>query len=173
LRKIDIFGGGLENLKINPEVMTRILLASHDNLVRHTQKEVLSLCGYIVAGEAETVEEAIEKFKEVNPCFVVLDFHPERFDVIKAIKGIQTINGDTMIIVNSSWCSHNQTNEAMKLGIKDWVPNLFPSSLTRFMITVDLLIGDAYRIEVQERILKEQDMTECFKCLRESNIYGL
>jgi len=150
----------------------KILLASHDNLLRHTQREVLALCGYTVAGEADTVEKAIEKFKEINPDFVVLDFHPEEFDVIKAIKEIQAVNSDVMIIVNSSWCSHYQTIEAMHLGIKDWVPNLFPNSPARFMTTVDLLIGDALRIKVQERMLSAQGM-EVFKRLRKANIYGL
>ncbi|MCL2456491.1 MAG: response regulator [Defluviitaleaceae bacterium] len=153
--------------------LTSILLASHDNLVRHTQKEVLILCGYSVTDEARTVEEALKKFKEADFDFVVLDFHPEEFDVIKAIKEIQAVNNDVMIIVNSSWCSHSQTIEAMQLGIKDWVPNLFPHNPTRFMTTVDLLIGDAQRIKIQERILAQQSENGFFKHLRKSNIYGL
>lgn len=160
-------------MNANPEKLAPILLASHDNLVRHAQKEVLALCGYMVAGEASTVEETIEKFKEVNPGFVVLDFHPEEFDVIKAIKEIQAINSDVMIIVNSSWCEHPQTLEAIHLGIKDWVPNAFPRGPTRFMITVDLLIGDAHRIKIQERILAEYNLKGHFRKLREANIYGL
>ena len=153
--------------------MVSILLASHDNLVRCAQKEVLTLCGYTVKGEASTVEEAIEKFKDMNHDFVVLDFHPEEFDVIKAIKEMQAIKNDVMIIVNSIWCSHRQTIEAMHLGVKDWIPNNFPYHPMRFMTSVDLLIGDINRMAIQECIQTKQDMNGWLKRLRDENIYGL
>ena len=152
--------------------MVPILLAIHDYPVRATMRALLTLCGYTVAGEASTAEEAIEKFKEINPGFVVLDFDPEKFDVIKAIKGIRAINSEVMIIVHSSGDSRSPMIEAMNLGIKDWVFNMLPTQPERFMISVDLLIGDAHRIEVMKRLLKE-DIDFCFGCLRKANIYGL
>jgi DNA-binding NarL/FixJ family response regulator len=158
---------------MKPKMQMRILLASHDNLIRCTQREVLELCGYTVAGEASTAEAAIQKFSEVSPNFVVLDFHPEDFDVIKAIKEMQVINNDIMIIVNSSWVQHSQMNKAIQLGIKDWVPNTLPNNPGRFMTAVDLLIGDAHRLEIQERILASIGMRDDFNFLRKTNIYGL
>ena len=152
--------------------MIPILLANHSNSIVCYQKEMLTLCGYTVVGRANTPEETIELFKELNPGFVALDFHPEKFDTIKAIEGIQSINSEVPIIVTSAWGFGWPFVEAFRLGIKDWSINTFPTQSLRFMIAVDLLIGDETRIKVMESILKE-DMKYCFAFLRRQNIYGL
>ena len=116
--------------------MKTVLLANHDAAVRTEQKDILAQNGYAVVGEAESVEQSVEKFKELKPDLVIVDFHPNKFDCIKAIKAMQAIGSSALFVICSNFCSNGPVIEAINLGVKDWVPTAFPLHAERFMISV-------------------------------------
>ena len=101
-------------------LLKTILLANHDAAVRTEQKDILAQNGYAVVGEAESVEQSVEKFKELKPDLVIVDFHPEKFDCIKAIKAIKAIDDNVTLVISSNFVSFGPVGEAIQLGVKGW-----------------------------------------------------
>ena len=100
--------------------MKTILLANHDTFVRTAQKDILTKNGYMVLGEAETVEQSVEKFKRLNPDLVIVDFHPVEFDCIRAMKEMRNINSSAIFVICSSFVANGPVVEAITLGAKGW-----------------------------------------------------
>lgn len=122
-------------------MLETILLANHDVSVLAAQKNLLTQNGYKVVGEAGNVEQTVEQFKELRPSLVIMDFHPVEFDCIKAIKEIQAIDNDMLIIISSNFCEHSEVVEAAILGVKDWVFTQLPLHSEMFMLAVKRVLG--------------------------------
>jgi len=94
------------------------------------QKEVLTRSGYSVVGETNSVDQVIELFHELSPNIVILGFHPSKFDGIKALKALKSINVNANVVMCSSYCAHSEVIQAISLGVKDWIPSLsYPERL--------------------------------------------
>jgi len=87
------------------------------------------------------IKQAVEKFKELTPDLVIMDFDPCEFDGIQAIKEIQTIDNKAKFIICSNFCAHPAVIEAIKIGVRDWVFATLPLHSEQLVEAVKRILG--------------------------------
>jgi len=84
-------------------------------------KNLIEENGYEVAGEAVNGEEAVEKYKDVQPDLVTMDITMPKMDGIEAIKEIVDDDPDADIIVCSAMGQKPMVIESLEAGAKDFI----------------------------------------------------
>jgi two-component system chemotaxis response regulator CheY len=102
-------------------LMRTILLADDSVSMRFKQRDILIRCGYVIVGEAETVEEAVEKYKELIPDIVIAGLNLSSFDGVQIVKSIRAIDENALIIICSALGAQREVIEVIQNGAKDYV----------------------------------------------------
>ncbi|KIL50578.1 chemotaxis protein CheY [Jeotgalibacillus alimentarius] len=108
--------------------MTKVLVVDDAKFMRMTLKNVLENSTFEVVGEAENGEEAVEKYKSLNPDLVTMDITMPVLDGISAAKEILKEDPRATIIMCSAMGQQKMVIEAIEAGAKDFIVKPFDSN---------------------------------------------
>lgn len=102
-----------------------VLITDDTAFMRMTLKNVIQKNGFNVVGEAADGEEAVAKYKELNPDLVTMDITMPKMDGITAIKEIIKIDTNAKIVVCSAMGQKPMVLDALNAGAKDFLVKPF------------------------------------------------
>lgn len=103
----------------------KILIVDDAAFMRMMIKDILSKNGFEVVGEAADGNQAVEKYKELNPDLVTMDITMPEKDGIAALKEIKGIDGNAKIIMCSAMGQQAMVIDAIQAGAKDFIVKPF------------------------------------------------
>lgn len=102
-----------------------ILIVDDAAFMRMMIRDVLTKNGYVVAGEAENGQKAIEKYKELSPDLVIMDITMPEVDGIQAVKEIKKSDSNAKVIMCSAMGQQAMVIEAIQAGARDFIVKPF------------------------------------------------
>jgi two-component system NarL family response regulator len=110
----------------------RVLIADDHLIFRMGLKSLLNNApDIVVAGEATTGNQTIEKFKDLHPDVVVLDLRMPDGGGIRALAGIREACHDAKVLVLSSYANEEEVYQALQAGASGYVlKDVGPDELT-------------------------------------------
>ena len=75
----------------------------------------------VVAGEATTGAQTIERFKQLQPDVVVLDLRMPEGGGLRALAGIHEMRGNAKVLVLSSYANEEEVYQALRAGASGYV----------------------------------------------------
>jgi two-component system, chemotaxis family, chemotaxis protein CheY len=106
-------------------VSHKILIVDDATFMRMMLKDILVKNGYEVIGEAGNGEEAVQKYKELNPDLVLLDITMPEKSGIEALKEIKEFDANAKVVMCSAMGQQSKVMEARELGSVDFVVKPF------------------------------------------------
>lgn len=117
--------------------MKRVLIVDDELLVRMGFRSILDWesCGFIVVGDAENGEEALEKIRLLQPDLVFTDLKMDRMDGLELMSACMREYPAVKFIVLSSYNDFENVRQAMRCGALDYVFKLevTPEQLRRIL----------------------------------------
>ena len=99
--------------------MTRILVVDDNPSVRRYLRGVLEQQeDWQVCDEARNGQEAVERFQQIRPDLVVLDFQMPEMNGLDAARIITQLSPETPILMVTLYLSKQLSEEARKAGIR-------------------------------------------------------
>ncbi|MCV6614762.1 MAG: response regulator [Cellvibrionaceae bacterium] len=98
-----------------------VLICDDSRSLRMLAKRLLSGHGYDVIGEASSGQEAIEKFKQLQPDLVMLDLVMPQVDGKQALREIIKDSPSAKVVVVSSLGSEQDIEECLLLGASTYI----------------------------------------------------
>lgn len=110
----------------------RVLIADDHLIFRMGLKSLLKNApDIVVAGEATTGSQTIEKFNELLPDVVVLDLRMPDGGGMSALSGIRAACRDAKVLVLSSYANEEEVYQALQAGASGYVlKDVGPAELT-------------------------------------------
>ncbi|MDE5412497.1 MAG: response regulator [Bacillaceae bacterium] len=105
--------------------MTSVLVVDDAAFMRMMIKDILSKNDFNVVGEAANGQEAVEKYKELNPDIVTMDITMPEKDGIEALRDIKNINPNAKVIMCSAMGQQAMVIDAIQSGAKDFIVKPF------------------------------------------------
>jgi two-component system chemotaxis response regulator CheY len=105
--------------------MARILVVDDAAFMRQNLVRVLTSAGHEIAGEAVNGEDAIEKFKSLQPDLITLDITMPVMDGLEALQKIRALDPDCRIVMCSAMSQEAMVVEAIKRGAMEFVVKPF------------------------------------------------
>lgn len=93
--------------------------------MRMRLKNVLERVGFLVVGEAEDGEVAIEQYKALRPDLVLLDITMPEMNGLEALKAIMKLNPNAKIIIVSGMGQKERVQDAILSGAKNYIMKPF------------------------------------------------
>jgi two-component system, chemotaxis family, chemotaxis protein CheY len=103
----------------------RILIVDDAAFMRMMIKDILTKNGYEVVGEAADGNQAIEKYRELQPDLVTMDITMPEMDGITALKEIRKSNPSAKVIMCSAMGQQAMVIDAIQAGAKDFIVKPF------------------------------------------------
>jgi len=100
--------------------MKRILIVDDALFMRKYLADIITSCGYEVAGEAEDGQDAVRKYQELKPDLVTMDITMPLMDGIEALAKILSIDPDAKIIMCTAIDEQDRMIEAIQLGALEY-----------------------------------------------------
>ena len=107
--------------------MTKILIVDDALFMRKLIKDALKPLGFDIVGEAANGQEAIEKFKELQPDLVTLDIVMPEVTGLQALVEIRKLSKTVKVIMITAVDQRDSMIQAMDLGVSDFVVKPFTS----------------------------------------------
>ncbi len=104
---------------------SKILIVDDAAFMRMMIKDILTKNGFEVVGEAQDGNQAIEKYKELDPDLVTLDITMPEMDGITALKEIKSTNPEAKVIMCSAMGQQAMVIDAIQAGAKDFIVKPF------------------------------------------------
>ena len=109
--------------------MSRTVLICDDALFMRTMvSDILTQAGFQVVGQAETGQQAVEKYFELRPDLVTMDIVMPEMGGIDAVREITRQDPAARILMCSAMGQQALVAEAMQAGAKDFVVKPFQPS---------------------------------------------
>ncbi|TMN21392.1 response regulator [Lentibacillus cibarius] len=105
--------------------MTKILVTDDAAFMRMQLKNNLTQLGHEVIGEAENGQDAVEKYKELEPELITMDITMPEMNGVEAVKEIKKLNSDVKIIMCSAMGQQEMVLEAIRAGANDFIVKPF------------------------------------------------
>ncbi|GAA0495669.1 chemotaxis protein CheY [Salinibacillus aidingensis] len=105
----------------------KVLVVDDAAFMRMMIKDILEKNDFEVVGEAQDGNQAVEKYKELEPDLVTLDITMPEKDGITALKEIKESNPDAKIIMCSAMGQQAMVIDAIQAGAKDFIVKPFQS----------------------------------------------
>jgi DNA-binding NarL/FixJ family response regulator len=97
----------------------RILVVDDNPTVRRYLRSVLEQHdGWRVCDEARNGQEAVERFRQIRPDVVVLDFQMPEMNGLDAARIMNQLSPETPILMVTLYLSKQLSDEARKVGIR-------------------------------------------------------
>lgn len=103
----------------------RVLIVDDAAFMRIKLKDILEKNGYEVAGEAQNGNEAVEKFKEIDPDIVTMDITMPEKDGVEALKEIKAIDSSAVVLMCSAMGQQTMVMDAIRAGAIDFIVKPF------------------------------------------------
>lgn len=103
----------------------KVLIVDDAAFMRIKLKDILEKNGYVVAGEAQNGNEAIEKYKEVQPDIVTMDITMPDKDGVEALKEIKELDNDAVVLMCSAMGQQTMVMDAIRAGAMDFIVKPF------------------------------------------------
>lgn len=101
--------------------MKSVLIVDDAAFMRVALRTLLSNEDFRVAGEAESGEEAIEKYKTLKPDIVTMDITMQGMDGIQAMKAILDIDPKAKVVMISALGQESYVKKAIMSGAKSFI----------------------------------------------------
>lgn len=100
----------------------RVLIADDHLIFRMGLKSLLNNePDIVVAGEASTGAQTIEKFKDLRPDVVMLDLRMPDGGGMAALAGVRELRNDARVLVLSSYANEEEVYQALQAGASGYV----------------------------------------------------
>lgn len=103
----------------------RVLIVDDAAFMRIKLRDILEKNNYEVAGEAENGNEAVEKYKDVNPDIVTMDITMPEKDGIEALKEIKAYDDNAKVVMCSAMGQQTMVMDAIRAGALDFIVKPF------------------------------------------------
>ncbi|GAA0486483.1 response regulator [Alkalibacterium sp. m-11] len=103
----------------------RVLIVDDAAFMRIKLKDILEKNGYEVAGEAQNGNEAVEKYKEVQPDIVTMDITMPEKDGVEALKEIKAMDSSAIVLMCSAMGQQTMVMDAIRAGAMDFIVKPF------------------------------------------------
>ncbi|HLX86159.1 MAG TPA: response regulator transcription factor [Terriglobales bacterium] len=99
--------------------MTRIFVVDDNAAVRRYLRSILEQQqGWRVCDEARNGEEAVERFNQVHPDVVILDFQMPFMNGLEAARAIARLSPKTPILMVTLYLTKQLSEEARRVGVR-------------------------------------------------------
>ena len=120
--------------------MLRTVLICDDAVFMRTMlSDILSSAGFTVVGQAQTGQEAVARYKELQPDLVTMDIVMPDMGGIEAVRLITAEYPDAKILMCSAMGQQSLVVEAIQAGARDFVVKPFQPS--RVLEAVQRVLG--------------------------------
>ena len=120
--------------------MSHTVLVCDDAIFMRTMiSDILTQAGYEVVGEAETGDQAVERYKQLKPELVTMDIVMPDMGGIDAVREIMRLDPAAKILMCSAMGQQALVIEAIQAGAKDFVVKPFQPS--RVLEAVQRVLG--------------------------------
>jgi DNA-binding NarL/FixJ family response regulator len=109
--------------------MKCILLVDDSAIVRHGIRQVFEAHGYLICGEAENGQEAIEQAEKLHPDLVVLDFSMPGMSGLETARIWSRTMPSVRLILFSNYADTLRVEDARSAGISAVVSKDKPASI--------------------------------------------
>lgn len=140
--------------------MTKVLIADDHDLIRQGLKSILTTgADYEVVAEAVDGHDVISKAKEVQPDVILLDITMPKISGLDAVKEIQYVCPQALIIIISVHKAEPYIAKALELGVKGYLlkdnaaDDLLPA-LSR-VLKGDIYLGESVSAIVANSMIKK------------------
>lgn len=116
-----------------------VLVCDDAMFMRTMIADILTQAGFDVVGEADSGEQAVQKFRELKPDLVTMDIVMPAMGGIEAVRAICKEYPDAKILMCSAMGQQALVVEAIQAGAKDFVVKPFQPS--RVLEAVQRLLG--------------------------------
>ena len=116
-----------------------ILISDDAAFMRMMIKDILTMNGYNVVGEAENGARAVEKYNELKPDLVLMDITMPEMDGIQALKKIKENDPSALVIMCSAMGQQAMVIESIQAGAKDFIVKPFQAD--RVIEAVKKVVG--------------------------------
>ena len=106
----------------------KVLVCDDALFMRTMVKDILTQAGFTVVGEAETGQQAVEKYRTLRPDLVTMDIIMPDMGGIEAVKEIMKFDPQARILMCSAMGQQALVSEAIQAGAKDFVVKPFQPS---------------------------------------------
>lgn len=100
----------------------RVLIVDDSGIYRAHLRRLLERGGYEVAGEAADGAEAVKRFRQLRPAFVLMDLEMPVKSGIVAIREIRARDPKAFIIACSSHDDKETVLRVLSAGARDFIP---------------------------------------------------
>jgi len=101
--------------------MKTVLIVDDSSMMRRILRNILTKNGFDVVGEASNGEDAVDKYKELRPDAVTMDFIMDKMNGLDALRNIISINPNAYVIMVSSMGQEVIVRDAIVLGAKNFL----------------------------------------------------
>jgi DNA-binding NarL/FixJ family response regulator len=99
--------------------VTRILVVDDNPAIRRYLRAILEQQhGWRVCDEARNGQDAVDRFRQIRPDVIVLDFQMPEMNGLDAARIISHLSPDTPILLVSLYLSKQLSEEARKAGVR-------------------------------------------------------
>ena len=110
--------------------MARRLLVTDDALIiRELIKDAATSAGWEVVGEAANGQQAIDRYRDLEPDAVTLDLVMPEYGGLHALRGIVDLDPDAKVLVVSALEQTKVLKEAFTLGAFDFIVKPFDKQI--------------------------------------------
>jgi DNA-binding NarL/FixJ family response regulator len=104
---------------VEEDRVTRILVVDDSPAVRRYLRSVLEQQpGWRVCDEARNGQEAVDRFRQIQPDVVVLDFQMPYMNGLDAARIISRLSPETPILMVTLYLTKQLSEEAQKVGVR-------------------------------------------------------
>ena len=105
--------------------MKRVLIVDDAAFMRVSIRNIVSKNGYEVAGEAENVAVAVQKYAELHPDIVTMDITMPEMNGLEALIAIRKADPGAKVIMVSALGQESMVRDAVMAGAKGFVVKPF------------------------------------------------
>jgi two-component system chemotaxis response regulator CheY len=116
-----------------------VLVCDDAMFMRTMISDILSQAGYEVVGEAESGNQAVQRYQQLKPDLVTMDIVMPDMGGIEAVREIMKIDPSARILMCSAMGQQALVIEAIQAGAKDFVVKPFQPS--RVLEAVQRVLG--------------------------------
>lgn len=117
--------------------MDHTLLITDDSMIiRELIKDAAAESGWHVVAEAANGQEAIDRYRELQPTAVTLDLVMPQYDGLHALKGIRGLDPDARVLIVSAIDQAGVLKEAIQCGAADFIVKPFEKNRLRAALQI-------------------------------------
>ncbi len=97
------------------------MIIDDSDAIRMVLKDIMMIGKYVLAGELNSGEKALQEYAKIKPDIVLLDMAMPKKDGITVLKEIIGFDQNAKIIMISASDNQNTVKECMRLGAKEYI----------------------------------------------------